>query len=113
MKLRTRININEGWSFTGPSGGTQRVNLPHTWNAIDGQDGNGSYARLKCWYARSFETPVQPLGGGRVYVEVLAAGQQASVYVNGQEAVYHEGGLFRIQGWTLPICAKRREKTFW
>ena len=64
---------------------------------------------MKCWYARSFETPVQPLGGGRVYVEVLAAGQQASVYVNGQEAVYHEGGYSAFRADVTDLCKKEGE----
>lgn len=68
------------------------MDLPHTWNAVDGMGGNGSYYQGRYWYARTFKAPKQPLPGGRVYVEVLATGQQAPVYVNGKEAVYHEGG---------------------
>ncbi len=98
--MRNIINLNQGWCFKQEDAGLPQslpadwtsVDLPHTWNAVDGHDGNGSYARKKCWYAKSFDTPKQPLEGGRVYVEIPAAGQQASVYVNGTEAVYHEGG---------------------
>lgn len=98
--MRKIINLNENWQFIQENVGLpasmptdwQSVNLPHSWNAVDGQDGNGSYDRGCYWYAKTFETPKQPLAGGRVYVEILAAGQQATVYVNGQEVVYHEGG---------------------
>ena len=98
--MRNLIEINDGWKFIREDAGLpavfpiywQDVDLPHTWNAVDGMDGNGGYYRGRCWYARTFVTPKQPLPGGRVYVEVLAAGQQAAVYVNGKEAVYHEGG---------------------
>lgn len=103
--MRNVVNLNQGWRFIQENAGLpetlpgnwKEVNLPHTWNAVDGHDGNGSYARESCWYAREFETPRQPLAGGRTYVEVLAAGQQASVYVNGVKVAYHEGGysIFR------------------
>ncbi len=103
--MRNCINLNKGWKFMQENVGLPQsypdawsdVDLPHTWNAVDGMDGNGSYNRGSYWYARSFETPKQPLPGGRVYVEVLAAGQQATVYVNDKKVVYHEGGysIFR------------------
>ena len=116
--MRKVINLNRDWRFLREDAGLpeelparwDKVDLPHTWNAVDGHDGNGGYFRGKCWYAKSFETPVQPLGGGRVYVEILAAGQQATVYVNGTEVTYHEGGysIFRAD-----ICARRRKRIFW
>lgn len=103
--MRKIISLNEGWKFMGRDVGLvdsfpadwQDVTLPHTWNAVDGMDGGGSYDRGGYWYVREFGTPVQTPAGGRIYVEVLAAGQQARVYVNGKEAVYHEGGysIFR------------------
>ena len=88
--MRNVINLNRGWKFIQQNIGLpeqfpvdwQDVNLPHTWNAVDGHDGNGGYDRGSYWYAKSFTTPKQPLGGGRVYVEILAAGQQATVYLN-------------------------------
>lgn len=103
--MREIINLNEGWKFIQEDAGLpaaypadwQTVDLPHTWNAVDGHDGNGSFDRGNYWYAKSFETPKQPLAGGKVFVEILAAGQQATVYVNGEKVIYHEGGysIFR------------------
>ena len=103
--MRNVIGLNEDWRFVREDAGLTEelplewpvVSLPHTWNAVDGHDGKGNYYRGKCWYAKSFQTPKQPLPGGRVYVEILAAGQQATVYVNGTEVTYHEGGysIFR------------------
>lgn len=104
--MRNVLNLNDNWKFIQKDAGLpqtlpadwQDVNLPHCWNAVDGHDGNGSYDRGKYWYAKSFSTPKQPLGGGKLFVEVLAAGQQATVYVNGKEVAYHEGGysIFRV-----------------
>lgn len=110
--MRDVIELNEGWLFIREDVGLpsalpenwEAVDLPHSWNAIDGQDGNGSYYRGKCWYAREFVTPKQPLPGGRVYVEVLAAGQQATVYVNGTEVVYHEGGYSAFRADVTDLC---------
>ncbi len=87
----------------------QRVDLPHTWNAVEGHDGKGEYYRGKCWYVKSFETPRQPLAGGRVYVEILAAGQQAAVYVNGTEAAYHEGGYSIFRADITDFCREEGE----
>lgn len=104
--MRNVLNLNDNWKFIQKDAGLpqtlpadwQDVNLPHCWNAVDGHDGNGSYDRGKYWYAKSFSTPKQPLGGGKLFVEVLAAGQQATVYMNGKEVAYHEGGysIFRV-----------------
>ena len=103
--MREIISLDKGWRFTKQSqnnvaelsGVWSEIDLPHTWNAVDGHDGNGSYDRGSYWYQKTFDAPKQPLAGGRTYVEVLAAGQQASVYVNGQKVCYHEGGysIFR------------------
>ena len=46
--MRTTINLNNDWQFTGPDGKTIAVNVPHTWNAIDGQDGGNDYWRGEC-----------------------------------------------------------------
>ena len=92
MGMRNVINLNKDWAFIQQNAGLpeempsdwEHVDLPHTWNAVDGHDGNGSYDKGTYWYAKTFETPKQPLGNGKVYVEILAAGQQATVYVNGK-----------------------------
>ena len=36
---------------------TEQVTLPHTWNAVDGMDGNGSYLRTTGVYTRTFTQP--------------------------------------------------------
>lgn len=97
--MRNVISFNNNWYFTKenvqvPSTlptGWKKVTLPHTWNAVDGQDGKGEYFRGACWYAKAFDTPFF-MEGGRVYVEVLAAALSGRVFVNGKEIGYHEGG---------------------
>ena len=43
--MREIISLNENWTLSFPKGErpTEQVTLPHTWNAVDGMDGNGSY----------------------------------------------------------------------
>lgn len=40
--MRTIVPINEGWNFE-KQGETSRVDLPHCWNAVDGQEGADYY----------------------------------------------------------------------
>ena len=62
--MREIISLNEGWTLRFPKGerAAETVTLPHTWNAVDGMDGNGSYLRTTGVYSRTFKKPVQPLG---------------------------------------------------
>ena len=113
--MRNVISLNKNWAFIQENAGLpgemptdwHKVDLPHTWNAVDGHDGNGSYDRGTYWYAKTFETPKQPLGGGKVYVEILAAGQQATVYVNGKEVTYHEGGYSTFRADITDVCHEK------
>lgn len=115
--MRNIINLNDNWKFIQENVGLptsfptdwQDVNLPHTWNAVDGNDGNGSYDRGNYWYAKSFETPKQPLAGGRVFVEILAANSEATVYVNGQKVIYHEGGYSIFRADITDYCKEEGE----
>ncbi|ANU44788.1 beta-galactosidase [Enterocloster clostridioformis] len=110
--MRSVINLNQDWRFIQKNAGLpevlpvdwKQISLPHTWNAVDGHDGNGSYDRGTYWYAKSFPTPRQPLPGGKVYVEILATGQQASVYVNGTKVTYHEGGYSTFRADITQLC---------
>ncbi len=74
------------------------VNLPHTWNGIDGQDGGNDFYRGTCWYARTVsrkELPDTP----RVYLEFPAANASADIYMNGEKLAHHDGGYscFRVE----------------
>ena len=54
------ILLNTGWTFT-KEGHDEPVTLPHTWNAVDGQDGGNDYYRAPAaipahWKSRSCPT---------------------------------------------------------
>lgn len=104
--MRKVVNINEGWLFAKsaevprvlPQGvGWERVNLPHTWNAEDGQDGGNDYWRGPAVYTQVLdETLLRE--GCRVYLECRGAALAAEVYLNGRKLARHEGGFsaFRV-----------------
>ena len=104
--MRKIISLNGNWILTFPNGErpAETVTLPHTWNAIDGMDGNGSYLRTTGVYRRTFVKPEQPLSGGRVYLEVLAAALSATVEVNGTVATTHEGGFSAFRADITDLC---------
>lgn len=115
--MREVISLNQDWRFIQEDAGLpevlpkdwRKIDLPHCWNAVDGHDGKGNYDRGKYWYAKSFGTPKQPLDGGRVFVEILAAGQQAVVYVNGTEVACHEGGYSAFRADITEQCREEGE----
>ena len=56
--MRTVFNINAQWVFAKESQvpatmptGWEAIDLPHCWNAVDGQDGGNDYYRGTCCYA--------------------------------------------------------------
>lgn len=89
--MRKIININSGWIFT-KEGKPEKVNLPHTWNAVDGQS-DRNYYRGKC----SYQKTIQRYDGVTV-LEINGANTRAEVFVNGVFAGEHINGygMFRI-----------------
>ena len=72
------------------------VSLPHTWNAVDGQDGGNDYHRGTCWYVTKFQKP-ELEAGSQVYVEFLGASVIADIYLNGEAVAHHEGGYSTLR----------------
>ena len=73
-----------------------KVSLPHTWNALDGQDGGGDYYRGDGCY--TIDLPAHT-PGKRQYIEFQAANHRATVWCNGVELGTHKGGfsVFRFE----------------
>ena len=95
--MRTTIKWNEGWHFfkgvadvTANEGG-ESVNLPHSWNAVDGQDGGNDYFRGDCLYKKALKKAELP-EGMECYLEIRGANSSADVYVNGKALAHHDGG---------------------
>ena len=66
------------------------VSLPHTWNALDGQDGGNDYWRGVGTYTISLPDPTP---GKKQYIEFRGANHVATVYCNGRELGTHKGGF--------------------
>jgi len=67
------------------------VNLPHSWNGIDGQDGGNDYHRGTCYYAKTLDKMDLP-AADRYYLEIRGANSSADVYLNGKKLAHHDGG---------------------
>lgn len=99
MYVRSALTADEAARAEG-----EAVTLPHTWNAIDGQDGGNDYYRGTCWYIRRLQSPKLEQGE-RAYLEFDGAAMTAEVYLNGEKLARHEGGYaaFRVD---ITDCVK-------
>ena len=68
----------------------KKVNLPHTWNNKDAQNGGGDYYRGIGWYRKKLMLDTK-LEGKQLFLHFGAAGTVADVYVNGQHLGQHIG----------------------
>ena len=87
--MRKITCINDNWVFT-KCGTAEAVNLPHTWNAQDGQDGGDDYFRGVCVYEKKLS--YVPAHGNRLFLQFNGAASEAEVTVNGCFLGRHEGG---------------------
>ena len=81
------------------------VDLPHTYNAVDGETGGTPY-RGPAWYRRTLE--VSPHAGTRRFLEFDGATLAADVWVNGRHAGRHEGGYARFRFDITPLLQPGR-----
>ena len=79
------------WMFTGQSGKKRLVDLPHTWNALDGQDGGNDYYRGTCVYEKTIAKP-EFTSGERVYLQFHGVNASAKVYLNEKMVCTHDDG---------------------
>ena len=89
--MRKEQLLNNDWLFRYHDGTESRVDVPHTWNNIDGQDGGNDYYRGTCVYEKTFNTP-EHSENERVYIEFNGVNASAKVILNGAEIVTHDGG---------------------
>ena len=89
--MRRIISFNGNWTFNKPGETAAAVTLPHTWNAVDGQDGGNDYWRGTATYSKSFAKP-ELKDGERCFIEFGGAAMTADVILNGKHLAHHEGG---------------------
>ncbi|MBQ9860655.1 MAG: glycoside hydrolase family 2 protein [Clostridia bacterium] len=111
--MRSIVNFNAKWAFTKqatevPAALPQDwewVNLPHSWNAIDGQDGGNDYHRGTCYYAKTIAVSDLPTAD-RYYLEIRGANSSADVYIGGEKLAHHDGGY---STWRVDITDHVKE----
>ena len=97
--MRNIVSINNNWFFSKEATAVpealctdwEAVNVPHCWNAIDGQDGGNDYWRGTAYYAKSIAKADLP-EAQRYYLEIQGANSSADVYLNGSHLAHHDGG---------------------
>ncbi len=97
--MRQIYNFNKKWAFSKEATSIPEtmpekwywVDLPHTWNNIDGQDGGNDYYRGTCYYANKLNKIDLP-EADKYYLEFQGANASADVYVNGKKLAHHDGG---------------------
>lgn len=111
---RQKINFNADWRFqsrilsNNPAAVDYNdkswsiVNIPHTWNSTDAQDGGNDYLRTTGWYRKSLPWN-DSYRGKKMYIEFLGACLQAECFVNGTSAGVHKGGYTAFRFDITPL----------
>ena len=105
--MRQTVNLNRKWALvmapqdvpTQVPTPAYYVNLPHTYNAIDGQDGGGDYFRGTCAYVKNLSFEELP-EGEKLFLEIRGANSSADVYVGGRHLAHHDGGY---SAWRVDV----------
>ena len=96
--MRSIINLNRQWAFAKTADipaalptDWELVDLPHSWNAVDGQDGGADYFRGTCQYAKTITKADLP-DADKYYLQIHGANSSADVILNGKVLAHHDGG---------------------
>lgn len=89
--MRKIQTLNQNWIFTYFDGTKQKIDIPHTWNNIDGADGGDDYRRGTCIYEKDFSMP-EKNESECVYLEFEGVNASAKVILNGNCIMTHHGG---------------------
>lgn len=74
--------LNDGWCFHKENEAEEKVTIPHTYNAVDGQSGTSMW-RGKGYYKRACDFQKTDLEK-TIYLEIGAAAMNSIVYINGK-----------------------------
>ena len=97
--MREIMSLNAGWLFSKQkpdlaaldTTGWEAINLPHTWNNVDGMDGGSDYHRGTCYYTKKLVKAELPVAE-RYYLEINGANSSADVYAGEKHLAHHDGG---------------------
>ena len=113
--MRKIISLNRKWSFRKDVSEVPAVtpadwdfvNVPHCWNAIDGQDGGNDYYRGTCCYVKDIDMEEIPTAE-KYYLEINGANSSATVFMNGNKLASHDGGY---STWRVDITDELKKGT--
>src|SRR5947208_1795479 len=99
---RIITNLDASWKFLRSDAAGAEANgyddsawsslsLPHTWNALDGQDGGNNYYRGVGWYRKHYSVP-STYDGRKMFLQFDGANTVTDVWVNGAHLGQHKGG---------------------
>ena len=109
--MRSIAKLMKDWQFTGPNGVTTAVELPHTWNARDGQDGGNDYWRGCCTYCTRFAAPVYDPAQQQVWLQFEGVNASAAVLLNGQQLCTHDGGYSTFRAEVTELLQAENQLT--
>ena len=110
--MRNVIHLNQNWLFCKDTADItvrtgEQINLPHTWNAVDGHDGGNDYFRGACLYVKTLSKADLPQADC-YYLEIRGANSSADVYVGGEKLAHHDGGY---STWRVNLTDKLTDTT--
>ena len=82
----------------------ETINIPFTWNNIDGQDGGNDYVRAAYVFIKKFPRP-ETAENERVYIEFKGVNSSATVWINGIKKAEHDGGYSTFRA-DITTCLK-------
>lgn len=102
QQIRNVKTINAGWKFlkneqkdisfvSKEKEGWQQVNLPHCFNAEDGEDEKYGYYRGNTWYVKEINVD-STYRNKQLFLYFEGANQVSELFVNGQQVGKHIGG---------------------
>ena len=94
--MRNIVSLNENWLFVKDTTDIstyegESINIPHSWNAVDGQDGGNDYFRGSCLYKKTIKKAELPQTD-LYYIEFRGTNSSADLYVGGEKLFHHDGG---------------------
>mgnify|MGYP004591726177 FL=1 len=109
--MRGIAKLMNNWQFTKPGEAAVTVNLPHTWNAKDGQDGGNDYWRGTCTYTTRFDAPAFDEKTQQVWLQFEGVNASAKVILNGTEVCRHDNGYSTFRADITALLKKQNELT--
>lgn len=121
--MRKIDNINKSWQFYyEKNNSTTNIDLPHTWNGEDGQDGGSDFYRGTCVYTKHLGK-ISLKKDELLYVEFKGVNSEAKVYLNDVLLISHEGGYSTFRADLTPhlndinilkveVCNKENDRVY-